>query len=58
MRREQTKLTVSPFLAQTNPLLTKSLTSTGGFIVGDTLAQVAVGGSESYDWWVDCMPVL
>lgn len=36
--------------AQTNPLITKALTSTGGFIVGDTLAQVASNGAENYDW--------
>jgi protein Mpv17 len=35
---------------KTHPVLTKSLTSTGGFIIGDTLAQVAVGGDEPYDW--------
>lgn len=35
---------------QTSPLITKALTSTGGFIVGDTLAQVASNGAENYDW--------
>lgn len=35
---------------KTNPVITKALTSTGGFIVGDTLAQMATGGSEEYDW--------
>jgi hypothetical protein len=37
-------------VVQTNPVITKALTSTGGFIVGDTLAQMATGGSEEYDW--------
>lgn len=32
------------------PVLTKSLTSTTGFIVGDSLAQVAMGGGEAFDW--------
>lgn len=42
--------TSEPAVVQTNPVITKALTSTGGFIVGDTLAQMATGGREEYDW--------
>ena len=39
-------------------MITKALTSTGGFIVGDTLAQMATGGREQYDWCAHCTALV
>lgn len=34
----------------TNPVLTKSFTSFSGFILGDSIAQIATKGPEPYDY--------
>jgi protein Mpv17 len=36
---------------ETRPVLTKSFTSFTGFVLGDTIAQLATSGNERFDYW-------